>query len=428
MISPRTKHAGIAAFLLVVLLSGCQRAEPVAPEWETAARPAAEAARHTGSDHLFVWAGDADRESSDFLAVVDARRSEPTYGEVVATLPVGATGTMPHHTEYEFPANNMLFANGWEAGHTFVIDLRNPREPKLAADFIGAEGYSFPHSFARLPNDHVLATFQGRDGEYGSPGGLVELDALGKAIRSVSAATPGLDDSLIWPYSLIVLPEIDRAVSTSSEMGMPPWEEYADTYHVQIWSIEDLSLLATVPLPQVEQAPYHLYPAEPRVLGDGTVYLNTFNCGLYRIVGLEGTSPTAEFLRAFPWTSEDTACGGPVVYGNYWIQTVAALPGLVVIDVSDPANPVEASRLVLDDFYAMPHWLAADRSSPRIVLTGGESHWVLIVDIDEATGALSIDESFRSEGSEQPGVSFDRTRWPHGDTGTAIVHGALFGQ
>ena len=424
---PRSEGVVLTVLLLVVPLLGCEPAEETAPGPRPAAPPVAEAARPSGSEYLFVWSGDADRRSSDFLAVVDARRAQPTYGEIVATLPVGAIGTVPHHTEYEFPANKMLFANGWLAGHTFVIDLRDPRAPKLAAEVDGAGGYSFPHSFARLPNDHVLATFQGRDGVYGAPGGLVELDPLGRAVRAVSAADPRLDEAPIWPYSLIVLPEIGRAVSTSSEMGMSPSQEFADTWHVQVWSLDDLELVSTVPLPEVEQGPHHLYPAEPRVLADGTVYLNTFNCGLYRLVGLEGSDPAAELLHLFPWTSEETECAGPVVVGDYWVQTVAALPGLIVMDVRDSSRPVEVFRLVLDEAFAMPHWLAADRSSPRLVLTGGGSHWVLVLDLDEATGALSIDESFRSKGSELPGVTFDRTTWPHGDTGRAIVHGALFG-
>ncbi len=72
---------------LIVFFSGCGRPD----------RPQASPMAAT---HLFVWAGDADQKDSDFLAVIDARRSEPTYGQVVATLPVGASATMPHHTEY----------------------------------------------------------------------------------------------------------------------------------------------------------------------------------------------------------------------------------------------------------------------------------------------------------------------------------------
>ena len=56
------------------------------------------------SPYLFVWTADADERDSDFLAVIDAQPSSSTYGEVIATLPVGVRGTSPHHTEYEFPA------------------------------------------------------------------------------------------------------------------------------------------------------------------------------------------------------------------------------------------------------------------------------------------------------------------------------------
>jgi hypothetical protein len=100
--------------------------------------------KRTPSPYLFVWSGDSDAKDSDFLAVIDARPTSASYGEIVATLPVGAKGTFPHHTEYEFPSNAMLFANGWGAGQTFVLDLRNPRKPTLAGQFKDLTEYGFP--------------------------------------------------------------------------------------------------------------------------------------------------------------------------------------------------------------------------------------------------------------------------------------------
>ncbi len=276
----------------------------------------------------------------------------------------------------------------------------------------------------------MLATFQARGDRYAPPGGLVELDAQGRGVRASYAATPEVDNTLIWPYSLVVLPQIDRAVSTSADMGMPPWDEwtYHDTYHVQIWSLDDLRLVATVPLPEVDEGSYHIAPAEPRVLSDGTVYVNTFSCGLYRIDELESATPRAVFVHAFPGGIPEAECAVPIVYEHYWIQTVPALPGLIVLDVSDPANPIEVSRLTLEERYPMPHWLAADRTSGRLVVTGSGASWVLIVDLDEETGALTIDEAFRDEGFALPGIDFNRMQWPHGETGGAVVHGALFGK
>jgi hypothetical protein len=75
----------------------------------------------------------------------------------------------------------------------------------------------------------------------------------------------------------------------------------------------------------------------------------------------------------------------------------------------------------------MPHWVAADRAGGRLIVTGSDLSWALVVAFDGATGAMSVDESFRSPGSDRPGVSFERATWPHGETGPAFVHGALFG-
>ena len=383
-----------------------------------------------GPSYLFVWAGDEDGKDSDFLAVVNVNPAEDTYGSVVATLPVAAVATMPHHTEYEYPPNDTLFANGWVAGRTFLIDLHDPLHPKLAGTFGERLGYRFPHSFARLPGGSVLATFQSFGEAYAPGGGLVEIDASGAGVRSASAQTTDADSALIWPYSLAALPHLDRVVSTNSDMGMPPWDKwsYHDTYHVQIWSLSDLALLHTVALPKSPTGTHHIAPNEPRVLADGSVYVNTFSCGLYLLDGVDTANPKADLVYTFPGgVPLESECFVPVVFGEYWIQTVPALPGLIALDVSEPEKPVEASRLVLSDHYPMPHWLAADRSTGRLVVTGADMSWVLIVRFDDQSGAMTIDESFREKGSEMAGIDFGRDVWPHGATGPAFVHGALFG-
>ena len=395
--------------------------------------------RSNASPYLFVWTGDEDEKDSDFLAVIDAQPSSPTYAQVIATLPVGVRGTYPHHTEYEFPAGAKLFANGWGAGRTFIIDLQNPKKPKLAGQFTQTPEYGFPHSFARLPNGNVLATFQVKSKGYEPPGGLVELDAGGKVLRASSADVPGFDKKQLWPYSLTVLPQIDRVVTTSTEMGLPRWAMFnpqhatthehtlTDTNHIQIWSLKDLRLLATIPLPPAPNGKAQLNPAEPRVLPDGSLYVNTFNCGLYRVAGLEGSNPKAEFVYSFPGAGTKFECAVPVVVGKFWIQTDPSLSGLIALDISNPAKPLEVSRLVFDKRFEKTHWVAADRSAGRLVVTGNNKSWVLIVNIDRDSGKLTLDETFKVKGAEHPGVDFDRPSWPHGATGKAFVHGALFG-
>ena len=97
--------------------------------------------------------------------------------------------------------------------------------------------------------------------------------------------------------------------------------------------------------------------------------------------------PAAKFVHAFPsGPSEHDMCAVPVVYGKYWIQTVGAINGLVVLDTSDPDRPVEVSRLVLPKALHVPHWAAADRGNGRIVVTGMHDSWVALLKFDEATG------------------------------------------
>ena len=351
------------------------------------------------SPYIFVWAGDDDQKDSDFLAVIDALPSSPTYGEVITTLPVGVKATSPHHTEYEFPAGARLFANGWGAGRTFIIDLNDPKKPKLAGQFTQTPEYGFPHSFARLPNGNVLATFQVRSKGYKPPGGLVELTAQGQVVRASSADVAGFNKNLLWPYSLTLLPKIDRVVTTSTEMGLPGWtapskhnspnheHTLTDTNHIQIWSLTELRLLATIPLPASPNGKDQLNPAEPRVLSDGSLYVNTFNCGLYRILGVEGLDPHAEFVYSFPGAGTKFECAVPVVIGQFWIQTDPSLPGLITLDVSNPGKPIEVSRLVFDKRFEKTHWIAADRNASRVVVTGNNRSWVLIVNVDMKRGS-----------------------------------------
>jgi hypothetical protein len=391
------------------------------------------------SPYLFVWSGDSDKKDPDFLAVIDAVPSSSDYGEVVATLQVGAFGSFPHHIEYEFPSNSMLFANGWGAGQTFVMDLRDPRKPKLISQFKDLTEYAFPHSYARLPNGNVLATLQVRSTGYEPPGALVELDARGKLIRASSADVAGMDKKQLWPYSLLALPKINRVVTTSTEMGLPQWAQpkvhgisheshtFTDTNLIQVWSLKDLKLLSTIPLTAPQGGKSNLNPAEPRLLPDGSVYVNTFNCGLFRVTGVAGRNPKAESVYVFPGAGTKEECAVPVVIGKYWIQTDPSLPGLITLDISQPAKPIEVSRLVLGDRFKKTHWIAADRNADRVVVTGNNLSWVLILNFDMATGKLTVDEKFKMKGMDQPGIDFDREKWPHGRTGEAFVHGALFG-
>lgn len=130
--------------------------------------------------YLFVWAGDHDEREggTNFLAVIDADPASATYGDVVATAPLGGVGGMPHHSELLMPPDRPLFANAFMAGETWLFDLSDPLHPTAVAKADPVPGYHMPHSFLRAPDGTVLATLQFSEGDApGRPGALVRFSA-----------------------------------------------------------------------------------------------------------------------------------------------------------------------------------------------------------------------------------------------------------
>ena len=387
----------------------------------------AEQTDHAPSRYLFTWVGDEDRLDSDFLAVVDLGRQGDRYGTIVATAPVGEKGLWPHHTEHELGASKMLFANGFSSNRNLLFDLHDPRHPRVVERFNGAGDLSFLHSFARLPNGHALATFQAHGPDNVSPGGIAEIDQLGRLVRSRSAADPAADQTTLRPYSLAVVPSIDRVVVALTAMAIPSWHPLRPSIahdhsgnQVQVYRLSDLSLIKTVRLEANEG------PNEPRVLRDGrTVLVNTGACRLYQVTGLEGTDPQLRIVHQEP----TRGCAMPVVIGDFWVQANATDQRVFALDVRDLNNVKGVSSVSFDE-RQRPHWLATDGS--RIVVvnepgpTAERRMWML--NVNRATGELALDRAFRDAGSDRPGIAFDRAAWPHGATGTGVPHGTVFGQ
>ena len=265
------------------------------------------------------------------MAVLDA-----ATGKVLATVATGTKNSVAHHTEHQMPLGGHLFANGFAAGRTWIFDLHNPLKPAVVGSFGDANGLMHAHSFVRLPNGNVLATYQMGDHHNDTPGGLAEIAPDGRVICTSSAADPAAH-SFIRAYSLAIIPRLDRVVTTTSDMHS---KGVAET--VQLWRLSDLKLLNTIPLPPGPRGKEQQDSAEPRVLADGrTVIVNTFNCGLYRMVGLDSDHPSAEFIYDFG-TGQ---CALPVVSGKFWVQTDTGLPGLVSVDMSNPSRPRVVDRL-----------------------------------------------------------------------------------
>ncbi len=394
-----------------------------------AATVAAPAYSATDRGHyLFVWTGDQAKQGNNFLIVLDADPASPTYGKMLTGVGTDIKSVRIHHTEYEMPASGMLFANDHDANRSVIFDLRKPLEPKVATSFESLGGYAMPHSFLRLPNGNVLASFQFADrGDHdhsgpmamdGKSGGLVEIDDSGKVVRSASNADPAFANEGLLPYSLAVLRGIDRVLVTNSPMGND-FLLTSNTY--QMFRLSDLKLLGTHRFDPGPSLNGHISPEEARVGPDGAVYVQTLSCGIQRVTGLDGPTSSAKLVHQFP----GNFCGVPTIVGNYLVQSVPSIHGYAVLNIADSANVREVSRLVINDEYR-PHWTAWDAKAKRLVVTSGKAgDRMYLLKLDERTGALSIDEAFRDTDGKV-GFSFAKRIWPHNWTGEGSPHGAVF--
>ena len=374
--------------------------------------------------YLFAWTGDAANKGNDFLAVIDADPASPNYGHLITTLATDQKTALVHHTEYTMPASGMLFANDHYAGRTFIFDVRDPLHPKTVTSFTDMDGYMHPHSYLRLPNGNVLASFQHlhhdmHSGSQGASGGLVEIDDTGKVVRSANSADPAFPDALLTPYSLVVLPKLDRVVSTNSSMHL---DDIFRGVTYQVWRLSDLKLLHTQYFDVGDNRYAQISPEELRLGPDGSVFVQTLGCGLERITGVDSDHPASHLVYTFPgeW------CGVPTVVGHYLIQTAPNIHSAIVLDIANGAKPVEISRVKFADDYR-PHWTGWDAKTHRVVITtGGQGDPRLyLLKFDPETGALAIDETFH-DADGKPGFNFTDRDWPHGWKGSGVPHGVVF--
>jgi 56kDa selenium binding protein (SBP56) len=371
-------------------------------------------------DYLYLWTASSDSTQPDFLAVLDVTEDSSRYGALVTTIAVPGLGNIPHHTEHELAADRQLFANGFAAGRSFIFDLGTSDAPRIAGEFGDVDGFSHPHSFLRLPNGNVLATFQMKhEGSARRAGGLVELTPGGALVRSSPADSPGADSGL-RVYSAGIMPAIDRIVTTSTDMEKDSFEP---SRTLQVWRLSDLALLTSIALP----GPNGTLTAEPRLLADGRrLLVSTFSCGLFLVDGIDTEAPTATQVASFP-QKQGESCAIPVIVGDHYLVTVPAWNAVVSLDISDPAAPKEVSRVAFgpDD---VPHWIAVSPDQRRVVVTGyaGMQHTVQLLRFDRATGQLALDTRFRESDASAPGFRMDDKLWPHGSRAKGVPHGAVF--
>ena len=432
--------------LLIVLgafsLSSCADPQPESTIELTGASP-----------HMLLLVGDQDEADEDFILVLDVDPASAARGHPISTQPIGHRASMVHHMEYSAPpAGEPIFMNAHHHELTLVVDISDPTNPAIINTIHPPEELRFPHDYQRTDQGTRLVGYLRGEGASpntdestnpGNHGGIAEYTIDGELIRTASAAVPGHEQA-VRPYAFKLLPEIDRFTVTSAPMMEQDWADV-----VQIYRYSDFALLHTL---ELEVGVDHL--GNPisgingagfgqQTLPDGSVFINSYGCNFYHLTGVASDTPQLDLVYSVETMPADDptkirgACGIPLLIGQYWVQPIGARQEVVVLDLADPKNPQEVFRLKTPDGFS-PHWLGKDPLGNRLILgaeLGGEQGFY-VLRMDERNGRLEFDPDFSDYRSDSPlnlvrsksvgYISLDRATWPHGETGTAWGHAAVF--
>lgn len=403
----------------------------------------------TGEPHLLVWAGDADRQNADFLALIDADPTSDTYGKVLRTYPIRSRANEPHAL-VPVRNDNRVFGSALLTNRVFVFDLQKPLAARLLHVDEAGPGRRLwaPQEAVSLPNGHVAVACPDRAGYRGDPravvsaaGGLLELDADGQFVREVSADDPEAQGLVIAPYGIALAG--NRVVTTNNGHGWAASNrgERTPGISVQIWRAHDLTLLKTALLEAGPRGEENLAPLAPRAARRGPmVYVNTqLGGGLYASDSVGTAYPG--FRLVFDFGPGSLPGGAAITPDDRFYVTALAGTGRVAsLDLGDPYAPKAVSSVRLDgggsETGPGPHHLAMGADGTRVAVSGYTAsvpgytqegdHRVHIVRVDPATGRVRLDTAFRDEATGAVGVDFDRASWPHGPTGPARPAGLVF--
>jgi hypothetical protein len=273
-----------------------------------------------------------------------------------------------------------------------------------------------------------------------APGGLVVLDAAGKAVDEMQGATRESRAFIVAPTDGVVVPGNRRLVTTSRGHG------YASTttgpfmpgITVQVWPVRGQRPEATRVLAAGPRGTENLGPDAIAVLARRPfVFVATAEGGaLYGANFVGETIPTFRLLYDFGDGSHPAALA--TTPDDRFLVAALRGPGtIVVLDVTNPYAP----RLVDDEELpggeeAGPGALAVSADGSRIAvstygietptLRESGTQRVLLLRLDTVTGKVRLDRTFKDEFTGEPGLDFRRITWPHGPSGAARPAGLRF--
>jgi hypothetical protein len=185
------------------------------------------AAQGRGREWLLAWTGPDTPGRPDFMAVIDATPTSPSYGKVVNTVTMGpGTGNEPHHMQYTWSKGNLIYAGGILSDTTFVFDAKSLPALRLVGvnTPLDTPCGTMPDAYQVLPDGTAYGTMLGGpnaagpctytngqvrvgNGPGGSPGEIVHFGTQGQTLAEIPTASATAED----PAQCLNVPAVPAA-------------------------------------------------------------------------------------------------------------------------------------------------------------------------------------------------------------------------
>jgi len=407
------------------------------------------------------------RDVPDYLSVVDVDPSSSAYGQVIERVSMPTPGDELHHFGWNAcsschgdatKSRRFLIVPGLGSGRIHVIDVADPRAPKMHKVIDGAEiaektNLSTPHTVHCLADGNVMISMLG-DSDRNGPGGFLLLD------ENFDIAGRWETDSTGMKFNYDFWYQPRHNVMISSEWAAPNTVapgfdledvkagKYGQQVHFWDWSTRkiqqtvDLGETGLIPLEvrfhhdpdsthgfvgaALSSTMWHWHHSDGRWQADKVIEVNS--------VEVEGWPiPLPGLITDLVLSLDDRW-----LYFSNWLHG-----DIRQYDVSDPANPRLAGRVwcgglighkpsIERDFVGGPQMLQLSLDGKRLYVTSSlYSSWdnqfypemrdsgsyMLQVDCDTENGGLAIKEDFYVDFGKEPQgpVRAHEIRFPDGD-------------
>ena len=319
--------------------------------------------------YLYIWAGDQDRVSPDFISVIDFDETSRTYGKILKTAPVPTSGNEAHHMHLSadgktLACGGLLSLLKGQDG-IFFFDVSTPDDPRYLKS-AAAPLSAITDDFYPLKGGGFLVTQMGSN-TGGAPGRVAEfnssLDLVGEWPQ-----TPPSDG--FNPHGLSARPEVNLMVTsdfinpiTTLAGSGPPVVRGS----LRVWDMAARTIVRSIFIPTAQGTmDVKLIPGDTQFraftagMFDGLIYLVNTKTGEYKPVF--DTATVSSGVKGMPQVLAITDDGTRLIF------PLLDTGQLVMLDIADPEKPFVLSVV---DFgpNAQPHDIDLTEDGNRLIVT-----------------------------------------------------------